>query len=181
MNTQHISPELLQPKVWQKSPQQQATIPAHCSTHYTVWAENGQFVSNDYHKTVSLEGKLTGIEEGILKKFGKPSWIMTISDNNNTIIAIEVDQISFPALTLINALSGMVNRNEDVTMNMKYKVQKAAIHNINTAAILLFSDNDNQIQGECNDSTIIDLFTPCNKNQRLNFLHNAVQAIIKHL
>lgn len=182
-----ISPELLQPTVWQQFLQQKNNVSVLGTVqYYYVRANDGLFVHSDKTTVQSLEGKLTNIETSTSTYNVTPTWVITITDSNNTIHKIEVGQRSFPALTFINALLGMTDRSESITSNYYYfirpiTIKKPEANNRKFAEFGISTNGTKQISGRMTNEEILKMFDFHNASPRLNFLHDAVQTIIKHL
>ncbi len=182
-----ISPELLQPTVWQQFSQQKNNVPVLGTVqYYTVRANDGLFICSDKTTVQYLEGKLTSIKTSTSLYRNVLAWVITITDSNNTIHKIEVGQRSFPALTFINALLGMIDRGESITSNCYYfirpiTIEKPGANNRKFAELGLSTNGTKQISGRMTHEEILKMFDFDNPNPRLNFLHDVVQTIIKHL
>lgn len=182
-----ISPELLQPEVWQHGSQQKKNVMSTAIVYcYTVRASDRQFVRSDKQTFESLEGKLTSIKSSTSRFEDKPIWIITLTDSNNTIHSIEVNQRGLPALTYINALLGMIDRGEPITSSCYYfiksiTIEKPGAKDKNFGKLGISTDGTQQISGRMTNEEILEIFDLNNALPRLTFLHDAVQTIIKHL
>jgi hypothetical protein len=109
--------------------------------------------------------------------------VITITGNDSTTRKIEVPQTSLSALTFIDTLLGMIDRNEPITSNCYYFVQPITIEKLDKkfAKIGLSADGTNQITGKLSHGEMLQMFNIYNPNPRLTFLHDAVKTIKNNL